>query len=129
MIPGGPLVHEPWAEGVGGFAEDQVEGAVVEVGEVGGEALGGAEGVADLLDGDVVAALRLDAGADGDSDEALEERRLAVDGVIDLDGAELAVAPLAEVGGGVGDGEALFDRRNEWDTAIRLGSLLQFRLS
>ena len=109
MVPGGPLVHEPGAEGVGGFAEDEVEGAVVEVGEVGGEALGGAEGAADLFDGDVVAALRLDAGADGDSDEALEEGGPAVDGVIDFNGAELAVAPLAEVGGSVGDGETLGD--------------------
>ena len=57
VIPGGPLVHEPGAEGVGGLAEDEVEGAVVEVGQVGGEALGGTEGAADLLDGDVVAAL------------------------------------------------------------------------
>ena len=72
VIPGGPLVHEPGAEGVGGLAEDQVEGAVVEVGQVGGEALGGTEGAAYLFDGNVVAALGLDAGADGDADEALE---------------------------------------------------------
>ncbi len=113
LVPGGPLVHEPGAEGVGGLAEDEVEGAVVQVGEVGGEALGGAEGAADLFDGDVVAALRLDAGADGDSDEALEERGAAVDGVIDLDGMELAVVPLAEVGGGVGGGETLGDGDGE----------------
>ena len=37
--------------GVAGLAEDEVEGGVVEVGEVGGEALGGAEGAADLFDG------------------------------------------------------------------------------
>ena len=111
MVPGGPLVHEPGAGGVGGFAEDEVEGAVVEVGEVGGEALGGTEGAADLFDGGVVAALRLDAGAGGDSDEALEESGLAVDGVLDVDGVELAVAPLAEVGGGVGGARP-------WATAV-----------
>ncbi len=61
--------------GFDGFAEDQVERAVVEVGEVGGEALGGAEGAADLFDGGVVAALGLDAGAGGEADEALEEWR------------------------------------------------------
>jgi len=73
VVPGGPLIHEPGAHGVGGFAEDEVEGAVVEVGEVGGEALGGAEAVAYLFDGDVVAALGLDAGAGWNSDEALED--------------------------------------------------------
>ncbi len=111
MVPGGPLVHEPGAERVAGLAEDEVEGGVVEVGEVGGEALGGAEGAADLFDGGVVAALGLDAGAGGDSDEALEEWGLAVDGVFDVDGVELAVAPVAEVGGGVGDAEACRRRR------------------
>ena len=82
---------------------------MVEVGEVGGEALGGAEGAADLFDGDVVAALGLDAGAGGNADEALEESGLAVDGVFDVDGLELAVAPCAEIGGGVGDAEAVVD--------------------
>ena len=113
MISGGLLVHESWAEGVGGFAEDEVEGAVVEVGEIGSGALGGAEGAADLFDGDVVAALRLDAGADGDSDEALQEGGLAVDGVIDFNGVELAVAPLAEIGGCLGEGETLGDGGGE----------------
>src|ERR1700679_2240422 len=105
--------------GVGGggvgcvLDEGQGEGALVEVGEVGGESLGGAEGAADLFDGDVVAALGLDAGASGDSDEALEEGGLAVDGVFDFYGAELAVAPGAEVGGGVGDAETVGDGGGE----------------
>ena len=55
MVPGGPLVHEPGAGGVAGLAEDYVEGGVVEVGEVGGEALGGAEVAANLFDGGGVA--------------------------------------------------------------------------
>src|ERR1700720_149660 len=38
-IPGRPLIHEPGTQRVRGLAEDKVERAVVEVGEVGGEAL------------------------------------------------------------------------------------------
>ncbi len=107
------MVHEPGAHGVRGFAEDEVEGAAVEVGEVGGEALGGAEGAAYLFDGDVVAALRLDAGAGGDADEFLQERGLAVDGVFDFDGTELAVAPFGEVEGRAGGAKALGDGGGE----------------
>jgi len=59
------------AHGISGFSEDEVEGAVVEVGEVSSKTLGGAKGAAYLFHGDVVAALRLDAGAGGDADEAL----------------------------------------------------------
>ena len=69
MVPGGELVHEPGADGVAGLAEDDVEGGVVEVAEVGGEALGGAEGAADLFDGGAVAGLGLEAGAGGDADD------------------------------------------------------------
>ena len=57
----------PGAGWVSGLAEDEVQGGVVEVGEVGGETLGGAEGAAYLLDGGSVSALRLDAGAGGES--------------------------------------------------------------
>ncbi len=39
--------------------------------------------------------------------------RLAVDGVFDVDGAELAVVPLGEVGGGVSEAEALSDGGGE----------------
>ena len=92
VIPGGPLIHKPRACWVAGLAEDEVEGAGVEVGEVGGEALGGAEGAADLFDGGVVAALGLDACSGGEADEALEDRGLAVDGVLDVDGVEVAVS-------------------------------------
>ena len=113
VVPGGPLIHEPGADGICGFAENQVEGAVVEVGEVGGEALGGSEAAAYLFDGSVVAALGLDASAGWDGDEALEERGLAVDGVLDFNGVELAVAPFAEVGGGAGDAEAVDDGGGE----------------
>ena len=107
FVPGGPLVHEPGAGGVAGLAEDEVEGGVVEVGEVGGEALGGTEGAAYLFDGGGVAALRLGAGSGGDADEALEQWGLREDGVLDVDGMGFAVLPLAEIEGGVGVEEAL----------------------
>ena len=45
--------------GVAGLAEDDVEGAVVEVGEVGGEALGGTEVRLHLFDGLLVSGERL----------------------------------------------------------------------
>src|SRR6516165_1197556 len=76
VVPSGPLVEEPGASWVAGFAEHEVEGGVVEVGEVGGEALGGAEGSADLLYGAGVSALRLYAGADGEADERAKDRGL-----------------------------------------------------
>ena len=97
VIPDGPLVHEPGAGGVAGLAEDDVQGAVVEVGEVGGEALGGTEAAGDLLDGGVVAALRLRAGADGLAYEELKDRGLAEDGVFDVDGIGVSVAPFTDV--------------------------------
>ena len=113
VVPDGPLAHEPGAGGVSGLAEDDVEGAVVEVGEVGGEAFGGAEAAAYLLDGGVVASLRLDAGAGGSADEELQQGRLVEDGVLDVDGIGLTVAPFRKVGGGVGAVEALADGGGE----------------
>jgi len=73
VVPGGELVHEPGAEGVAGLAEDEVQGGVVEVAEVYGEAFGGAEGSADLFDGGRVAALGVGAGAGGYSEDAADE--------------------------------------------------------
>ena len=69
---------------------------MVEIGEVGGEALGGAEVAAYLLDRDIIATLRLQPGAGGHTEDALKKGRLAVDGVLDVDGAELAVVPLGQ---------------------------------
>ena len=71
--PGLELVHVPGAGGVAGLAEYQVEGGSVGVTEVGGKALGGAEGVADLLDGGEVAALRLRAGPGGYAEQEAGE--------------------------------------------------------
>ena len=113
MVPGGPLVQEPLAEGVSRLAEDDVEGGLVEVSEVGSEAFGGAEGAADLFDGGAVAGLRLDAGADGDSDDAADEGREGEDGVLDVYGVLLTVGPGGEVVGGVGFGEGLGDGGGE----------------
>ena len=109
FVPGGPLVEEPGAGGVGGLAEDEIECGVVEVGEVGGESLGGAEGAAYLFDCAAIAALRLDAGSDGEADDALEEGRLAEDGMLDIHGAGFAVLPSAEVGGCMGFLKAFVD--------------------
>ena len=102
VVPGGPLIHEPGAGGVAGLAEDYVEGGVVEVGEVGGEALGGAEVAADLFDGGGVAGLGLGAGAGGDADDGGDKGREGVEGTLDIDGMKRAILPLGEVGGGVG---------------------------
>src|SRR6266702_5569680 len=109
FVPGGPLAEEPGAGGIGRLAEDEVEGGVVEVGEIGGEALGGAEGAAYLFDRGAVSALRLDAGSDGEADEALEDGRLAEDGVLDVYRVGFAVLPFTEVGGGVGFVDAPVD--------------------
>src|SRR5665213_1648519 len=73
FVPGWPLVHEPGAGWVAGLAEDDIESGVIEIGEVGGEALGGAEGAANLLDSGGVAALRLGSGSSGHADETLEQ--------------------------------------------------------
>src|ERR1700733_9035667 len=107
VIPGGPLIHEKGTQRVGGFAEDEVQGAVVEIGEVGGEALGGAEAAAYLLDRDVIATLRLQPGAGGHAEDALKNGRLAVDGVLDVAGSELAVVPLGQVDWSMVVGEGL----------------------
>ena len=80
---------------------------MIEVGEVGGEAFGGAEAAANLLDGGVVAALQMRAGAGGAADEELENGRLAEDGVLDVDWVDFAVVPVFEVEGCVGVVEAL----------------------
>ena len=100
--PCGELVHVPRADGVSGLAEDEVEGGVVEVGEVCGEALGGAEGTADLLDGGGVSADGMGCGAGGDADDAADERGDGEDGVFDVDGVDFAVGPLGEIGWSVG---------------------------
>ena len=92
VIPGGPLVHEPGAERVGGLAENKIEGAVVEVGEVGDEALGGTEGAAYLLDGEPASGLIVQAGPA----PAANERQAAEHGMFDVDGRELAPSPLRE---------------------------------
>lgn len=73
FVPGWPLVHEPWADRIAGLAEDDVQGGAVEVGEVGSETLGRAEGAANLFDGGGIAALRLCADSGGYADEALQQ--------------------------------------------------------
>ena len=83
--------------GVGGLAGDEVEGGGVPVAGGGGEALGGAEGVADLADGGGVAGLGDGAGADWGAEERVDERGGGEDGVIDLDGVVWAVAEAGEV--------------------------------
>ena len=114
VVPGGELVEEPGAGGVAGLAEDEVEGAVVEVGEVGGEALGGAEGAADLLDGGAVAALRAGRRCRwGRRGGGARSGGLGEEGVLDVEGVDGAVAPVGEVGGGVGVGEAVGDGGGE----------------
>ena len=113
VVPGWPLVEEPGAGGVAGLAQDQVEGGLVEVGEVGGEALGGAEGAAYLFDGGGVSALGLEAGAYREIDDGFEDGREAVDGVLDIYGMGGAVGPVGEVEGGVGFGEAAVDGGGE----------------
>ncbi len=107
------MVEEPEARWVSGLAEDQVEGGVVEVGEVGSEAFGWAEGAVYLFDGGAVSALRLDAGANGELNDALEYGREDVDRVLDVDGVGFAVLPAGEVGGGVGFVEAAVDGGGE----------------
>src|ERR1700761_484172 len=93
-VPGRPLVHEPRAQRGRRFAEDKVQRAVVEIREVGGETLGWAEVAADLFNRDVIATLRLQTGAGGHTEDALKNGRLAIDGVLDVDGPELAVLPF-----------------------------------
>src|SRR5580700_9344636 len=82
VVPGRPLVHEPSAQRIRRFAEDKVQRAVVEIGEVGGEALGWTKAAAYLLDRDVIATLRLQPRAGGHAEDALKNGRLAVDGVL-----------------------------------------------
>ena len=103
------------------MAQDEVQGGVVEVGEVRGETLRGAEGAAYLLDSGSVSALRLDAGAGGELDDALEYGREAVDGVLDIDRVRLAVLPLEEVRGGVGFVEAAVDGGGEEFVPVGVG--------
>ncbi len=107
VVPGGPLVHEPVTGGVAGLAEDYVEGGVVEVGEVGGEALGGAEVAADLFDGGGVAGLGLSAGSGGDADDGGDKGGEVEERILDVDGVERAVLPFGEASGGVGFDEAV----------------------
>ena len=111
--PGEELVEEPGAGGIAGFAGGDVGVGVVGVGEVGGEALAGAEVEAGLLDGGSVAAVGMEAGAGGDSEEGAEGGVAAEDGVGDLDGADGAVRPGGEVAGGVGEVEAALDGGGE----------------
>lgn len=99
VVPGGPLIHEPGAGWIAGFPEDDVQGGVIEVGEVDGEAFGRTEGAAHLLDGAVVAALRLHAGSGAQGDQVVKQARLVVDGMLDIDWVGGAVLPLAEVEG------------------------------
>src|ERR1700733_7373865 len=53
------------------------------------------------------------AGSGGNADETLKERGLAVDGVLDIDGVELAIAPFAQVERRLGGTEALCDGGGE----------------
>ena len=66
--PGLELVEEVGAGGVAGFAGGEVCVGVVGVGEVGGEALAGAEVEAGGFDGGGVASVGLEAGAGGDAE-------------------------------------------------------------
>ena len=72
FVPGGPLVHEPRAGGIAGFAENDVQSGVGEVREVGGESLGRAEAAAHLFNRGAIAALRLRAGSGGNADQVSE---------------------------------------------------------
>ena len=65
LEPGVELVEEVGAGGVAGFAGGEVGVGVVGIGEVGGEALAGAEVEAGGFDGGVVAAVGVEAGAGG----------------------------------------------------------------
>lgn len=111
--PGGELVEEPGAGWVAGLAQDEVEGRVVGVGEVGGEAFRGAKAAANLLDGGAVARLWVRAGADGDAEEVLEDGGGGEERVLDVDGVLLAITPVCEVGWGVLGGEAPVDGGGE----------------
>lgn len=111
--PGGELVAEPGAEGIARLSEGKDEGAGVGVCEVGGEALGGAEGATGLADREAVAGLRMEAGAGGKAGEAAEDGELGEERKLDLDGVGLAAGPFAEDGGGVGVEEALVDGGGE----------------
>jgi len=109
FVPSGPLIHEPRAGGVAGLAENDVQGGVVKVGEIGRETLGRAEAAAYLLDRGGVAALRLRAGSGGSTNQVFEQRRLREEGVLDIYGMGLAVLPFREVGRSMGFRETIAD--------------------
>ena len=80
------LVEEVGAGGVAGFAGGDVGVGVVGVGEVGGEALAGAEVEACRFDCRRVAAVGMEAGAGGYAEQRADRGVAAEDGVSDVDG-------------------------------------------
>ena len=111
VVPGGPLIHEPRTHGVGGFAEDEVEGALVEVGEVGGEASEGPKLWPTCLTVTSSPLWGWMPGLVGTPMRRWRRGGLAVDGVFDDEGAELAVVPLGVRSAGALSGGGGSERR------------------
>src|SRR5579872_926428 len=98
VIPSGPLVQIVGAEKIARLASDDVEGGIVEVGEIDGGALGGAEVASHSLDSVAVTRLGMEAG----SGPAAQDGYGAEDGMIDLDGVQVTPMPGREMRRSVG---------------------------
>src|SRR6476660_9716717 len=92
VIPGVPVVHVMRAEGLSGFAQHQVEGGGVEVGEVDGHSFTRAKAASDLLDGVAAARLRLPAWSD-DAGMAVQDGKPAEYRMDDLHRILFAILP------------------------------------
>src|SRR5580704_6403675 len=109
FVPGLPLVHVVGAEEISGLSGYGVQSGLVEVGKVGGVALGGAEEAVDLFDGHTVAGLIMAAG----TGPAADDGQTTENGMLDVKRSECAPAPLTEIRRRVRIVYCGFDRRSE----------------
>src|ERR1700757_3413901 len=79
-VPGFPLVHVVRAEEVAALSRDRVQGRLIEVGKIGGVALGRSEAMVRLFYREVAARLILLAG----SCPAADDRQAAEDGMLNV---------------------------------------------
>ena len=114
VAPDGPLVQEVRTGEVARLSEDEIERAAIGIGEVRGEALGGAERTPQLQNRAGVAGLRCFAGSGPYSRrEGAQQRRSGDQRMLDSDGDKLAVAPFTQVGGSMCRDQPLVDRGDE----------------
>jgi len=90
FVPGFPLIHVIRTEEIAALPGDCVQRRLIEIGEIGGVTLGGAEGAVHLFDGETAPGLIVQAGTGPSADE----RKTAQDRVIDVDGSEFPPSPL-----------------------------------